>query len=63
MNQQHEHITLYGTATGTLLTLGANISSSDFAKTIILATIGAVVSFFVSLFLKWLVKQFRNRVD
>jgi len=60
MNHPSEHTTLYGTATGTLLTLAVNIPSQDYVKTIILATIGAIVSFGVSLFLKWLVKQFRK---
>ena len=47
-----------GTIGGTLLTIVANIKSEDVLKTIVLAGVGAVVSFFVSLGLKYLVKRF-----
>ncbi len=46
-----------GTVGGTLLTIFYNIRSTDILKTIVLATIGAVVSFIVSLILKKLFKQ------
>jgi len=42
-----------GTASGTLLSVMPNILSEDIAKTIILAVVGAVVSFSVTLLLKW----------
>jgi len=45
--------TKLGTAGGGLTTLLFNIQSADILKTLILAIIGATVSFFVSLFLKW----------
>jgi hypothetical protein len=45
-----------GTASGTLLSMAPNIFSEDIAKTIILAVVGATVSFMVSLLLKWLIK-------
>ena len=45
-----------GTASGTFLSILPNILSEDIAKTIILAALGATVSFMVSLFLKWLKK-------
>jgi len=45
-----------GTASGTLLSIAPNIFSEDIAKTIILAVVGATVSFMVSLLLKWLIK-------
>ena len=45
-----------GTASGTLLSMAPNIFSEDIAKTIILAVVGATVSFMVSLLLKWLTK-------
>jgi len=47
-----------GTATGTLLSIVPNMLSQDILRTVVLATIGAVVSFAVTLFLKWI---FRSR--
>lgn len=46
-----------GTAGGTLLTILGNISSDDLIKTAILAAVGAVVSFGVTLTLKLLLKR------
>jgi len=46
-----------GTTSGTLLSILPNIFSEDILKTIILAVVGATVSFSVSLFLKWLTKS------
>jgi hypothetical protein len=46
-----------GTASGTLLSITPNIFSEDILKTIILAIIGAIVSFIVSVFLKWITKS------
>ena len=46
-----------GTAAGTVLSILPNIFSADIVKTIILAVIGATVSFAVSLLLKWLTKS------
>lgn len=45
-----------GTTSGTLLSIVPNIFSEDILKTVILAIVGATVSFSVSLFLKWLTK-------
>jgi H+/Cl- antiporter ClcA len=45
-----------GTITGTLLGVVSNIFSEDIAKTIVLAIIGAVSSFAVTLLLKWISK-------
>jgi len=56
----HNHSTLLGTVSGTVLTVLANIGSQDIAKTAILAAIGAAVSFFVSLGLKWLVRKLKK---
>ena len=50
-----------GTAAGTIIILLANISSGDIIKTMILAGIGAVVSFFISLLLRKLVKWWKVR--
>lgn len=49
--------TILGTVSGTVLTVAVNVGSSDVLKTVILAGLGAVVSFSVSLLLKWLVKK------
>ena len=45
------------TASGTLLSIVPNILSEDIVKTMILAVIGATISFSVSLLLKWLTKS------
>ncbi|MFN8114975.1 MAG: hypothetical protein U0W65_02615 [Bacteroidia bacterium] len=52
--------TILGTVSGTVLTVLVNIGSSDVVKTVVLAALGAVVSFSVSLLLKWLVKKFKK---
>ncbi|NHN24100.1 hypothetical protein FIA58_000290 [Flavobacterium jejuense] len=49
--------TLMGTAGGTFLSVIPNINSHDIAKTIILASVGAIVSFTISLLLKSLQKK------
>lgn len=41
-----------GTASGTILSIAPNILSEDIVKTVILAVIGAMVSFGVTLLLK-----------
>ena len=61
MNQQYfDNTTKAGTAGGTLLTIFANISSEDIIKTIILAAVGAAVSFVVTIFLKVIVKRLKK---
>lgn len=52
--------TILGTVSGTVLTVVVNVGSSDILKTVILAGLGAVVSFSVSLLLKWLVKKLKK---
>jgi hypothetical protein len=52
--------TILGTVSGTVLTVAVNVGSSDILKTVILASLGAVVSFSVSLLLKWIVKRFKR---
>jgi hypothetical protein len=49
-----------GTVSGTALTVLVNIGSSDILKTAILAAIGAVVSFSVSLLMKWIAKKLKR---
>jgi len=52
--------TLAGTAGGTLLTIAATIHPEDVVKTVILATLGAVTSFLISLLIKWLFRKIRT---
>lgn len=60
MNHHFDNTTKAGTAGGTLLTIFANITSEDIIKTIILAAIGAAVSFTVTIFLKALIKRLKK---
>lgn len=52
--------TLTGTAGGTFLSMLPNLASEDIAKTVILASVGAVVSFGISLLLKSLHKKYKK---
>ena len=56
----HDHSTAIGTTTGTALSVFATLDTQDYMKTIVLACLGAVVSFTVSLFLKWVWKTLRE---
>lgn len=49
-----------GTVGGTLLTFFYNLHIEDLAKTAVLAAIGAIVSFCVSIGLKAIVKRFKK---
>jgi len=61
MNQQYfDNSTKAGTIGGTLLTIFVNIKSEDLLKTGILAAVGAVVSFGVTLLLKLLIKRLKK---
>lgn len=55
-----ENGTIIGTVSGTALTVWMNIGSSDIVKTVVLAALGAVVSFSVSVLLKWIVKKLKG---
>ena len=57
---QHTNPTLVGTAGGTFLSVIWNIPSEDITKTVILAAIGAIVSFTISLVLKCLIKKHKK---
>jgi mannitol-specific phosphotransferase system IIBC component len=54
------HTTKSGTVCGTLLTIIANLQQTDLVKTAILATVGAIVSFCVSLLLKFARQKILN---
>ena len=60
MKQVFDNTTKTGTASGTLLTIFANITKEDIVKTIVLAGVGAIVSFGITLLLKVVVKKFRR---
>lgn len=53
--------TIAGTVGGTVLVVLLNINAADTLHTALLAGLGAVVSFSVSLFLKWLLKLLRQK--
>ncbi|MBI1836418.1 MAG: hypothetical protein HYR91_04045 [Flavobacteriia bacterium] len=60
MYPHHEHSTALGTVSGTVLTVFATIDLHDVFKTVILAIIGATISFGVTLFLKWVLKKIKG---
>jgi len=49
-----------GTAGGTFLSVLPNLHSEDVLKTILLAALGAIVSFVISLLLKYLIKKHKK---
>lgn len=55
--------TVAGTAGGTLLTIFANIHSEDVIKTAVLACIGAIVSFTISVGMKWIAKKLKRQAN
>ena len=57
--QTNSH-TLMGTAGGTFLSVLPNIQSADVFKTVVLAAIGAIVSFTISLVLKIIIKKHKK---
>ena len=52
--------TVVGTISGTVLTILVNIGTHDVFKTVLLAGIGAIVSFVVTQVLKWIFKKLKN---
>jgi len=63
MHHHHDSTTALGTVTGTLFTVAATIDSHDYLKTVILALIGATVSFAMSMFLKWIWKFLHRKKE
>lgn len=58
MAAHNEHTSeVAGTVGGTVLTIIGSLQPHDLVKTVILATVGAVVSFALSLLMKWLAKK------
>jgi hypothetical protein len=60
MHSYFDSTTKAGTAGGILLTIFANISGEDLLKTAVLAGVGAVLSFEVTLCLKFMIRRFRR---
>ncbi|MCC5923250.1 MAG: hypothetical protein JJT77_05665 [Crocinitomicaceae bacterium] len=58
MEHTDDNTTLIGTISGTLLSVIAMFDAQDILKTIIMAAIGAAVSFLVTKILKWLFDLF-----
>jgi uncharacterized membrane protein YccC len=57
---QTSNPTLIGTAGGTFLSMLPNLHSEDVMRTVLLAAIGAIVSFVLSMMLKFIVKKHRK---
>jgi len=57
-----ENDTIVGTVGGTLLAIFSHLDSTDVARTVILATIGAIVSFVVSRTIKWLWVGLKSKI-
>ena len=57
---QSSNPALVGTAGGTFLSILPNLNSEDVVKTIFLATLGAIVSFTISILLKFLIRKHKK---
>jgi hypothetical protein len=57
---QSSNPTLIATAGGTFLSVVPNLHSEDVLKTVLLATIGAIVSFAISMALKFFIKKHKK---
>jgi len=60
MEMTNDNTTIIGTVSGTILSVVAMFDAGDIIKTVIMATIGAVVSFLVSRGLKWIWGRLRK---
>jgi hypothetical protein len=49
-----------GTAGGTFLSVVPNLHSEDVLKTVLLAAVGAIVSFGISMVLKFVIKKYKE---
>ena len=59
-NHSRHSVTAFGTIGGTLLSVFASVHTSDIVKTIVLANIGALVSFGISMVCKALLIKFKK---
>ena len=62
ISQPQHNGTLGGTAGGTLLVLLTQINKADLINTCVMAGVGAMVSYLVSIGMKWLIGRIGNRV-
>jgi len=62
ISQPHNTGTVSGTAGGTLLVLLTQINKADLINTCVMAGVGAMVSYLVSLGMKWLIGRVSNRM-
>ena len=53
MEHSDDHTTIIGTLSGTILSVIVTIDFQDVVKTIVLAAVGAAISFLVTKGLKW----------
>lgn len=60
MSNHAQQGTMRDTVSGTILTVYANIGSHDYIRTMVLAAVGATVSFAISTFLKWIVSRYKK---
>jgi hypothetical protein len=60
MNPYFDNTTKAGTACGTLLSMVGNLHPDDLLKTIILASIGAMASFSVTLLMKIIIRKIKK---
>lgn len=60
MEHTDDNTTIIGTVSGTILSVVAMFDAGDIIKTVMMATIGAVVSFLVSRGLKWIWERWRR---
>ena len=63
MEYTNDNTTIIGTVSGTILSVVAMFDAGDIIKTVMMATIGAVVSFLVSRGLKWVWERWRRWHD
>jgi len=61
MEHSDDNTTLIGTISGTILSIIATFDLQDIVKTIILAAVGAAVSFLVSRGLKWVWEKWSEK--
>jgi len=60
MEYTNDNTTIIGTVSGTILSVVAMFDAGDIIKTVILAAIGAAVSFLVSRGLKWIWEKWKK---
>lgn len=63
MTDQQIHTgTKAGTLSGTIISFARSVGPSDLIRTIVLETVGSIVSFTISLLLKWFARAWRKHI-